>query len=418
MPFDLVFRGAHIIDPSQDLNGKADLGVRAGAVAAIGSDLDTADCPDVRDARGLYLCPGLIDLHGHWYEAGLYGIDPRICLNHGVTTAVDAGTAGFANFPDFRRTAMEGAAIQLLGFVHISFLGLQAPFAEELLELRYARPLETAALIEKNRDRAVGVKIRIGSMTGNHGEAALGMAIEAAERAGAPLMVHISRGAREREILDRLRPGDILTHCFHGNGNGMLAQEGGLIAEAEEARKRGVIFDVGHGAGSFAWDTARKAFEHHFYPDTISTDLHRYSVAAPLCISLPGVMSKFLALGMSLPEVILKTTWAPAKVLGREQSMGTLRPGTPADLFLFGIEEGEFEFFDTHLKVRKGSQRIIPKLTVRAGVAYEAGSVPVRLRGLYPSDEAVLAPLREAFERGDARPRQPADLPGRGRNPS
>ena len=394
MAYDLVFRNAHIVDPSQGWNGRGDLAVAGGAIAALGTDLDTTGCADVRDASGLYLSPGLIDLHGHWYEASLYGIDAEMCLNHGVTTAVDAGTAGFANFPDFRRTAMEPCRVNLLGFVHVSSMGLHTPFAEELMALRYARPAETAEVISKHPDRAVGVKVRIGRMTADHGDAALGKAIEAAEQAKTRLMVHVSTGAHEREVLRRMRPGDILTHCFHGRENELVANGQWLISEAQTARERGVIFDIGHGCGSFAWDTARKAFEHHFYPDTLSTDLHRYSVAPPLRVDMPQVMSKFLALGMPLADVILKSTWAPAQAIGREQSMGTLRVGTPADLFLFSIEEGEFTFRDTLMQKQRGTQRVVAKLTVRAGTVYEAGSVAARLRDLYECDEMVLGPLR------------------------
>jgi dihydroorotase len=394
MAYDLVFQNAHIIDPAQDWNGRGDLAVEAGAIAALGPNLDTAGCPDVRDASGLYLCPGLIDLHGHWYEASLYGIHAEICLNHGVTTAIDAGTAGFANFPEFRRTAMEPSRVNLLGFVHVSCMGLHTPFAEELMALRYARPVETAEMVCKHPDRAVGVKVRIGRMTADHGDAALEKALEAAGRAGARLMVHVSTGAHERDVLARLRPGDILTHCFHGKGNELVENGQWLLPVVQEARNRGVIFDVGHGCGSFAFETARKAFEHHFYPDTISTDLHRYSVDHPLCITLPHVMSKFLALGMSLADVVLKTTLAPARAIGREQSMGALRPGTPADLFLFSVEEGEFTFIDTLLRKHSGRQRILPRFTVRTGVVHEAGTVPYRLRDLYECDDLVFAGLR------------------------
>ncbi|MGH9470648.1 MAG: amidohydrolase family protein [Terriglobia bacterium] len=390
MPFDLLFRKAHIIDPSEGLDLVGDVAISSGKIAAVGPSVDAARCPDVREVSGLFLCPGLIDLHGHWYEAGLYGIDADVGLNHGVTTAVDAGTAGFANFPEFRRTAMEAARVNLLAFVHVSCLGLHAPFAEELLDLRYARPAETAAVIEKHRDRAVGVKVRIGSMTGTHPSAALDKAIEAARLADSPLMVHISASAPEREILRRLRPGDIVTHCLHGNSNGLLAPGGkGMIPEVAAARDRGIIFDVGHGCGSFSWESASRAFEDGFLPDTLSTDLHRYCVTEPLNVTLPGVMSKFLALGMSLPEVIVKTTSAPARILELEPARGTLRIGSAADLFIFDLEEGEFEYLDTNLDRRKGKHRIMPKMTVRAGVPYLSGSVPARLRDLYECDQAV-----------------------------
>src|SRR5207248_8883536 len=191
MRFDLLLRGGRVIDPSQSFEGVADVGIREGRIAQVGPDLNQTGCPDVRDIAGKYVCPGLIDLHGHWYEGNLYGIDPLICLDHGVTTAVDAGSTGYANFPEFRRTVLDRCLVDCLAFVHISFMGLHAPYAEELLDLRYARPGETAAVIVKHPDRAVGVKLRIGAMTANHGLAALDQALAAACEARVPLMVHI-----------------------------------------------------------------------------------------------------------------------------------------------------------------------------------------------------------------------------------
>jgi dihydroorotase len=387
MPFDLLLRGGRIIDPSQSLQAVTDVGIQNGRIAQLGPQLDATGCPDVREVTGTYVCPGLIDLHGHWYEGGLYGIDPLVCLNHGVTTAVDAGSTGYANFPEFRRTVLDHCLTDVLAFVHISFMGLHAPYAEELLDLRYARPQETAAVIGKHRDRAVGVKLRIGAMTANHGIAALDRALVAASEAAVPLMVHISQGAEEPEVLRRLRAGDILTHCFHGRSNRMIGET--VIPEASEARRRGVFFDVGHGCGSFSWDTARRAFEHHFYPDTLSTDLHRYSVSEPLSVSLPQVMSKMLCLGMSLEDVVLKTTAVPARALGRPQAIGTLAPGAQADVLVFDVETGRYSFTDTHLKVCEGSRRVVPRLVIKKGQVHVPGSVSGRLRDLYESDMDV-----------------------------
>src|SRR5689334_9949963 len=195
MAFDMLLTGGQVIDPARSLNQRSDVGISGGRITQVGPQLDPAGCLDVRDVAGKYVCPGLIDLHGHWYEGNLYGVDPLLCLNHGVTTAVDAGSTGYANFPEFRRTVLNVCPTDVLAFIHISFMGLHAPFAEELIDLEYARPQETAALIKKHRERAVGVKVRIGSMTGNHGLAALEKALAAAREAEVPLMVHISNGA-------------------------------------------------------------------------------------------------------------------------------------------------------------------------------------------------------------------------------
>lgn len=386
MQLDLLLTGAFVIDPAQSLHALTDVGIRGGRIVELGPNLDATNCRDVRNITGKYVCPGLIDLHGHWYEGNLYGVDPLLCLNHGVTTAVDAGSTGYANFPEFRRTVLDHCLTDVFAFVHISFMGLHAPYAEELMDLRYARPQETATVIGKHRDRAIGVKLRVGSMTANH-ELGLDKALWAASEAAVPLMVHISRDAEEREILRRLRPGDILTHCFHGRGNGMITET--IIPEAHEARDRGVFFDVGHGCGSFSWDTARRAFEHHFYPDTLSTDLHRYCASEPLCVTLPQVMSKMLCIGMSLEDAVLKTTAVPARVLGREQEIGTLALGAQADVLVFDVETGQFPFVDTHLQVCNGSRRIVPHLVIKRGKVYVPGAATIRLRDLYESDMDV-----------------------------
>lgn len=389
VPFDLLLRNGHVIDPSRSWNGIADIGIRDGQIAAVGSAIEDVPSLEVIDATGSYISPGWIDLHGHWYEGGLYGINAELGLNHGVTTAVDAGTAGFSNFPAFHDTAIARSRAQILAFVHLSCLGLQATFAEELLDLAYARPEETAIVIDSYRDVAAGVKVRIGSMTGSHGNRAFDLALEAAELAGSPLMVHISAGADEKYILHHLRPGDILTHCFHGNENRLFDEPSGSLApEVWQARERGIVFDIGHGCGSFSWDSAQRAFEQRFWPDTISTDLHRYSVEPPWSVTMPQVLSKFLALGMSLNDVVAKATAAPARALNRPQ-LGTLAPGAVADLVQFRLVEGEFLFTDAKQDTRRGERLIETLLCIRKGVQYRPGDVQVPMRPLYPCDEAV-----------------------------
>jgi dihydroorotase len=392
---DLILRHAHVIDPSQEIGRILYVCSGGSKIAAVGESLAaTAGCREL-DLRGKYLCPGLVDLHGHWYEGSAWGIDPNICLNHGVTTAVDAGTCGFVNFGEFRRNRIETAAVQVLAFVNICANGIPTALVGELEDLRYARPRETAAMIEANPAITVGVKLREGTMTGTHGKEALTLALEAADSVRLPLMVHVSQGADTPAILRRLRAGDILTHCFQGRGDGLL-EAGEMIPEALEARKNGVQFDVGHGYGSFRWETAKRAFEHFFFPDTISTDLHRYSVAR-FAMDMPTTMSKFLHLGMALRDVVLKTTWAPAQAIGRHDELGTLRIGSVADLFVFDVEEGEFALEDTHLQVEKAGRRIRPQLTVKSGKVVECGSQQVCLRPLYLCDQEIF----QLIERND-----------------
>lgn len=386
-PSDLVLRNGRAIDPSVDLDRVTGIAVQDGRIAAVGDDL----APGVveHDLRGRYVSAGLIDLHGHWWEGSSWGIDPDICLNHGVTTAVDAGTAGFIAFSAFRRMQISAAANRVLAFVNISAIGIPTTLLGELEDIRFARPAETIATIEANREVCLGVKLREGTMTGRHGPEALDKALEAAGETRLPLMVHISKGAATKQILSRLRPGDIVTHCFQGRGDGILSEpDQALLPEVVAARRRGVLFDVGHGAGAFHWQTARRAFEFFFYPDTISTDLHRFSIER-FAFDMPSVMSKFLHLGMPLSDVILKSTWAPARAIGRGHELGTLRPGAIADLFVFDIEEGEFPLEDTHLGTELAARRIRPFLTFKSGKPIEPGSCPVRLRPLLESDHEL-----------------------------
>ena len=396
MKYDLLLRQGHVIDPSQGINGILDVGIKGGKIEDLGPELDAQGSLELLDLKGKFVCPGLVDLHGHWYEGSIYGIDPHISLNHGVTTVVDAGTSGFINFPYFRKHTIDPAQIRIFAFLHISCLGLHAPFAEALRDLRYARPKETALVIERNRDINVGVKIRQGSMTGDHGIEALEKALEAANEVSLPLMVHISRGADLPEIVKRLRPGDILTHCFQGRGDGILAPTtGSLLPEILQARDQGIIFDVGHGSGSFSWETARKAFEFAFYPDTISTDLHRYCAGDPFQVDLLNTLSKFLVLGMSLEQAILKSTYNPAKAIHREEEIGTLRKGTTADVLVFEEEKGDFEFLDTHFRVLKGERRLKAAHVICGGKVWDPQAYSGRLRELYDSDIDVIRALRE-----------------------
>jgi dihydroorotase len=392
---DLLLVGGHVIDPSQGIHRVMDIAVSGGKIKEVGFNLDRRDASEVLDVSGKYVCPGLIDLHGHWYEGSVYGIDPHHCLNTGVTTAIDAGTTGFVNFPEFRRNCIDKANVRLLAFVNIACIGLPTALIGELEDLRYARPEETASILERHREVTLGVKIREFSRTAGDGIEALNLAIRAAEAARMPLMVHIGPGAKTPEILRRLRPGDILTHCYQGRGDGLITEPGGqLLCEARQAKERGIIFDIGHGSGSFKWETAQKAFEHSFYPDTISTDLHRYSVDGPV-YDMPTTLSKFLCLGMSLEEVILKSTWTPAKSIGREAEIGTLQAGAAADVFVFELATGEFQYFDTHFRSRRGDKRLVPSLTMMGGKVIVPGAYEVNPRPLEPWDAEIAKLLEE-----------------------
>ncbi len=386
----LTLRGGRVIDPSENIDGTFDVTIEAGRVASVVPQGSAPDRPGARieDVSGLLVLPGLIDLHGHWYEGSPYGLDIRANLRGGVTTAVDAGTAGFTNFAAFRKQTIDPAPVRVLAYLHVAAAGLVTTLVGELEDIRLARPRETAAVLADNRDVTVGVKVRLGSgACGPNTGVALDAALEAAELAGTPLMAHIAEGADVRDALTRLRPGDVVTHAFTASGPGILGDDGRLLPEAHVARRRGIHFDVGHGCGSFSWRTAEQALAEGFGPDAISTDLHRYSVERPV-VDLPTTMSRYLALGLSLAEVVAASTARPASIVGRSD-LGSLRPGSPGDVSVLRIEHSPIELADSMGVPRVVPTRLVPVLTVVGGTVHRAAEIDVPLRPYLDADREV-----------------------------
>ena len=385
-----ILHGGRVLDPGAGLDGALDVVVEDGRITAIAPAADVLPLAGERrvDVTGLLVLPGLVDLHGHWYDGSPYGLDPVANLRGGVTTAVDAGTAGFSNFGAFRRHTIEPAPVRVLAFVHVAAAGLVTTVVGELQDLRYARPREAAAIARENRDIVVGIKVRLGiEACGDNVAAALDAALAAAELAGVRLMTHIAEGADVRTALRRLRPGDIVTHAFTASGPGILGDDGRVLPEAHAAAARGVRFDIGHGCGSFAWSTGAQAVAEGLLPDAISTDLHRYSIEHPV-IDLPTTMSRFLALGMSLEAVVTATTAGPAAILGRPD-LGTLRVGGLADVSVLAMDAAPVDLPDAEGERRSVSPLLRPVWTMAGGELHRASDVDVPLRPFLDADREV-----------------------------
>ena len=379
--FDLVIKGGEVLDPSQNLRGKRDIGMRYGVIEAIEADIPAARANRVMNVAGRLVVPGLIDLHSHVYTTGI-GIPPdELVPYQGTTTAVSAGDAGSSVFALARRTMAASSRTRVFAFVHIANIGLSAFPIAELFNIDFAIPEAAAKVVADNADMVIGVKVRMSqNVIARHGIEPLKRAIRACELAGTggKVMCHIGgveTVALMSEILDTLRPGDILTHCFSGAPNDAgqftnIAQGGKLLPAAVAAKKRGVMFDVGHGGGSFDFTVAEIAMKEGLLPDTLSSDIHVFSGNSPGQPYLPNVMAKFMALGLSLEQVVTMATATPAKIINRLPKLGTLQIGAPADATVLEVVNGPVEFVDTRNNKRAGKVALKPTNTVVAGVAF------------------------------------------------
>jgi dihydroorotase len=372
---DLVVAGGHVLCPATGVDSVADVAIDGGLIAAIGDDLRGRERIE---ARGLLVVPGLIDLHVHVYRGvSHYGIDAdTYLLRRGTTTGVDVGSAGAQTFAGLRRMVIEQAQTRLYAYLHIAVGGMISPLVGELEDLRWASVEQCVRVAGANRDVIAGVKLRAGhQMVGADPRPALGLALEAAGALALPLMVHvIDMQMPLPELLARLRAGDVVTHCFHGNDGGLLDAGGEVWPEAFAARERGILFDVGHGVGSFTWRVARTALAQGFPPDTISSDIHAHNHAGPVH-DLPRTLSKLLHLGMPLPDVIAAATSRVGAHLAHvaPAGLGTLAPGAPGDLSLLERQRGRFALVDGEHRLSAGvtevaDERLVARSAVRAGV--------------------------------------------------
>jgi dihydroorotase len=381
--YDLVIKGGDVLDPSQSLRGKRDIGIRFGLVEAIEADIPAARAEKVLDASGKLVTPGLVDLHSHVYPYGsAIGIPADELVAHQcTTTCVSGGDAGANNFAAFRRHIVAQTRTRLYAFIHIANTGLTPFPVAELYNIDVAQVDACARAIAENADIALGAKVRMSeNVIAKHGTEPLKRAIMACEKSGTngKMMVHIG-GVETRklmsDILDLLRPGDVLTHAFSGAPNiagdfTNIVQDGKLLPAALEAKKRGVIFDVGHGGGSFDYTVCEAAMAQGAMPDTISSDIHVFSGNTPGMPYLTWVMSKFMGLGFTLDQVVTMATTNPAKVINRMPKLGTLQVGAPGDVAIMELVEGPVSFVDTRNNKRDGKAFLKPVQTVTGGIPF------------------------------------------------
>ena len=374
--FDLLIRGGRVIDPSQDLDAVRDVGIAGGKIARIEANIPGDEALEVIEAGGKIVTPGLIDIHTHVFPyVGPYGIEPDpYCLHRGVTTAVDAGTSGAFSFPAFRKFTIERATTRIRALLHVVSIGMIAggtPNMGELEDLRYCVPKIAIEEVNKNRDLIVGLKIRFSrGYTGPNDYEGMKRAREAADEVRLPLMIHIGWAHTALpKLLALMKTGDVVTHSFNGRPNGIIDEGGKLLPEVIEARQRGVLFDVGHGAGSFSFDTMEQCLQQDFLPDTISSDLYSANINGPV-YDLVTTLSKFLMLGLNLRQVIERATSRSARVFDFGAEIGTLRTGAEADVSVLELREGEFVFTDSGGSTRTGGQKIEPVVTIRGGAVY------------------------------------------------
>jgi dihydroorotase len=373
MNYDLILTGGRVVDPSQKLDAVADVAFAGGKVAAVGKALKGGPETAIRSVAGKIVSPGLIDLHTHVYWGGTsLSIDAeQFARTSGVTTAIDTGSAGPGNWMGFRKHVIEKSEVRILAYLHVSHAGIYGfdhrVMVGESREILHLNPVDCARVADENRDLIVGIKVRVGlHSSGTNGEAALDMALQVADEVGMPLMAHIDHPPPSYEhVINRLRPGDVLTHAFRPFPNAPCNAQGKVKKEVTMARERGVIFDIGHGKGSFSFKTARAMLANGFPPDTISSDVHTLCIDGPAYDQVT-TLSKFLCMGMPLSDVIAASTVNAARALRRPE-LGSLKVGSVGDATILDIIEGEHRYDDVVGETMIGKQRIVSEGVVIGG---------------------------------------------------
>ena len=361
--YDLLLKGGRLIDPASDRDGQFDVATSGGHIALVDKDISPNLARTVADVSGLVVTPGLVDLHAHFYGYSASILPDAHCLPEGTTTAVDAGGSGHLTFDDFNEQIIAPAITNVFALLNIAGEGMVGEPEQDLDGMDTEL---TALKIAQRPDLIVGVKV---AHYMGPGWEPLDRGIQAAEENGVYLMVDqspIHTRPMDEMMLEHLRPGDMVTHCY-ALSKPMTDIHDKVKPHFIQARERGVQFDVGHGAGSFSFRIAKAAIEQGFLPDTISTDMHRASILANQA-TMPETMSKLLALGMELPEIIRRSTWDPAQAIGHPE-LGNLGQTVPADIAVLNITEGEFGLVDngTDNRVYKSDKRIVCEMTIKNG---------------------------------------------------
>ncbi len=367
---DLVLKGGRVVDPAQGFDKVTDIAFADGKVAEIGDNLSGTD---TRDVSGKIVSPGLIDLHTHVYWGGTsLGVAAELLARSGgVTTFIDAGSAGPGNFHGFRAHVIEPSPVRILPYLNLAFPGIFAfsktVMVGEAADMRLLDPRECARVARENKDLVLGIKVRVGkSASGDSGIMPLDIALDVAEEVGLPIMAHLDAPPPSRhEVVSRLRPGDVLTHCFRPFPNAPVRADGRVREEILAARARGVIFDIGHGGGSFGFGTTKKMLAAGFLPDVISSDVHVISIEGP-AYDLLTTMSKFLCLGLDLPTVIKLSTSNAAAAIKRPD-LGTLKVGSVGEATIIEIKSGQFDYADSIGETMMGDKRLLSAGVVLAG---------------------------------------------------
>ena len=373
MTYDLLIQGGEVCDPAAGLRGAMDVAIAGGKIVAVAPSLPASEARQTIGAKGRLVTPGLIDIHAHVFVNAhdMGGHTDHFCKASGVTTLCDAGSTGSATFAGLRQVLDRDVRTRVRAFVNLSAIGITGTSrGGELSHFPYADPEGCARTIAENPDLAIGVKLRYGpGLVWEYTTEPVKMARRTAAMAGVPLMIHITDSPIPLpEILAEMAPGDIITHCYHGRANGIMGQEKQFVLkEVVEAQRHGIIFDCAHGRNHFSFPMIEKALDQGFLPDTISTDLTVTSATRGPVFDLPTTMTKLLHFGMSFDDLVTRATSAPAKIMGYEGTVGTLRPGANADVTIIELRDEPVQLRDSDGNTVTAKRRLLPQVTVKDG---------------------------------------------------